>query len=425
MLNHSTAMTASRVVLVVALLAGAMLSITVRPRVSAQEAGLPVRVFACDADETIPGSASGLPLPDACRVLAGVKVSAVAEDGTFFDSCTTGPSGACALEVSLNGLRVYIQDERTLPEGYHPTASVQRRFTYTEFAEVVFVNYRDGVLPEPPSGDATLRLHNRVCPGGYGGDAFFEDCHDTIPERSQWVFANDRYAATGTDGDAVLRNLPAGETRVYAGQNVQTGDVFFYCSDTADSERRRAARTDVVIEIDDSRHLRGTVTLEPGDDLTCDWYVIPILDRGLWSSVEHWLDDGPDVTYPGSSGEIRLELFRCPEEYAGPNPTADCTEPEDFALVRAVSPEGREYDVTTTNSAGRGLISLSGIPVNGFWISLDGHRSVANDQFWCRTGADAGSLAQIVTREADRWTVRAFGDDPGGITCAWYLVPAG
>lgn len=394
--------------------------------------GLPVKVYACDADVPILGSASGAPLPDECRGLAGVTVTAYTEEGTRLDACTTGEraaagfgEGSCSFSFGPNGLRIYELDTSTLPAGYRARANVIRAFTYTEFGEVRFIVYRADVPLDIPTGDATLRIHSRVCPGGYGGEAFFADCHHTVPARSQWVFANGAYAATGSDGNAVLRDLPAGVTRVYAGQNRDTGDVFFYCSETADLAVRREATTAVVIEIDDTRHLRGTLTLEPGDDITCDWYVIPGFDRGLWSSVEHWLaDDEPDVTYPGATGEIALRLFRCPDGYAGPNPTKDCVTPENFARVRATSSDGREYDVAVTNTDGYGVISLSGFPVTDFWITLDGHATVAADQFWCRSN-DVGAIAQAVVPRDDGWTVETFGDDPHGLDCDWYLVPTG
>jgi hypothetical protein len=398
----------------------------------AQEYELPVKVYACDADVELPGPARGVPLPEECRGLPDVKVTAYTEDGVPLDSCVTGDNGgngdgACHLSLGPNGLRVYEQDTSNIPDGYHPRANVQRLFTYTEFAEIVFVNYRDGVLPEPETGDATLRIHSRVCPDGYEGDAFYADCHDNVPAQSQWVFANDAYAATGTDGNAILRDLPAGETQVYGGQNMQTGDLFFYCSETADLSIQRETTTAVVIEIDDSRHLRGTLTLEPGDDITCDWYVIPNLDRHLWSSVEHWLDDDePDVTYHGASGDIELTLYRCPEAYAGADPAADCTAPENFATVRATGSDGREYAVVTTNGAGGAVISLSGIPVTDYWITLDGHVSIERDQFRClAAGLDNTAMEQTIAREADRWNIDSFGDDPGGEICDWYLVPTG
>jgi hypothetical protein len=180
-----------------------------------------------------------------------------------------------------------------------------------------------------------------------------------------------------------------------------------------------------VIEIDDTRHLRGTLTLNPGDDITCDWYVIPRPDRHLWSTVEHWLaDDEPDVTYHGGSGEIELRLFRCPEGYAGQDHGADCTAREDFALVRATSSDGHEYDVATTNKDGFGTISLSGFPVTNYWITLDGHASIDRDNISCVSNSpNFPILVQQVTRTADRWNIATFGDDPGGAICNWFLVP--
>lgn len=398
---------------------------------SAQEYELPVNVYVCDADVRLPGSAQGIPTPEECRGLPDVRVTAYTEDGVPLDSCVTGEDadgvfgeGSCHLAMGPNGLRIYAQDTSNIPEGYHARSNVIRLFTYTEFAEVVFVNYRDGVMPEPETGDATLRIHSRICPDGYAGDAFYADCHGTVPAQSQWVFANEAYAATGTDGNAILTDLPAGETHVYAGQNESTGDVFFYCSETADSGIRRETTTAVVIEIDDSRHLRGTLTLNPGDDITCDWYVIPGLDRHLWSSVEHWMDESPDITYHGGTGEIRLQLYRCPEAYAGADPAADCTTPESFALVRATGSDGREYAVATTNGAGGAIISLSGIPVADYWITLDGHTSIARDEFACESESlFSPAIVQGVARESDRWNVSTFGDDPGGVACDWYIVP--
>jgi hypothetical protein len=397
----------------------------------------PVYSIACDALVTASNSASGEGIPPDCRGIEGVTISAYSTNSDPLDSCTTGADGFCALDISPNGTRIFRQDELALPEGYVSWENVKHEFTYTEFAEIWFHSYSERVLPQRDAPRATVRVNTRVCPDLYAGDDFFEDCNPNLPEFEQWVFGNDQVANAGSDGNAVLRYVPAAtESQVISGYDLTTGDVFFYCSLTSDPESRVETSVQVTAQYDGvTRDFVGFVDLEPGMDVTCDWYQIPGLDRGLWTTLVSPLA-GPGVTdqLPAPAGDVLLTLRRCPVDYipetiSGARET--CTSAENNATVRAVSPGGSEYDSGTTSANGMVSLSMSGVPFDGFWISLDGHADAVPDLVACYSVVFSQEtriepIQQWATFDGeDGWTIDGYGDDAQGYTCDWYLVPTG
>ena len=194
-------------------------------------------MLACDAYVTMKGSASGAGYPPECRGLADVTVTAYDTQGTRLDACTTDTDGTCRLAIDYNGTRIFQQDTKNVPEGYRSEGDVQRVFTYTEFAEIAFHNYREDVLPQRDAPRATVRVSSRICPDRYTGDSFFDDCNAGVPETDQWIIGSAVYARTGKDGNALLKGIAAGNnTEIIGGQGPDTGDIFFYCSLTNDPD---------------------------------------------------------------------------------------------------------------------------------------------------------------------------------------------
>ena len=67
-----------------------------------------------------------------------MTITAYDTESTELGNCTTDENGACTINISPNGTRIFVQDATGIPEGYRPVSSIQRVFTYTEFAEVAF-----------------------------------------------------------------------------------------------------------------------------------------------------------------------------------------------------------------------------------------------------------------------------------------------
>ncbi|MDQ2683216.1 MAG: hypothetical protein M3Y37_06785, partial [Chloroflexota bacterium] len=352
------------------------------------------------------------------------------------DACTTTAEGNCRLAIDYNGTRIFAQDADAIPDGYRAFEDVKRVFTYTEFAEVTFHNYAEGLI-QRDAPRATVRVHTRICPERYSGDTFFEDCNPGVPETNEWIFANDQVARAGKDGNAILRSVPAGPgSRIIGGQSHSTGDIFFYCSLTNDPETRVPTPVEVTAQYDGiTRDFAGLVDLEPQMDVTCDWYQIPLLDRGLWDTLMSPLA-GPDsnVSFPAPAGDMILMLKRCPEGFIPETISGaedECTTPENGATVRATSESGIEYDSATSNADGAVQISLSDQTVVGpFWVTLDGHANAEPDLVACysvvfRQENAPEPIQQWATFDGAGWTIDGFGDDAQGYSCTWYLVPTG
>ena len=395
----------------------------------------PAFVLACDAYVQMRGSASGAGYPPECRGLPGVAITAYNTNGERLDQCTSDDEGVCMLAIGYNGVRIYEQDPSAIPEGYRAESNVQRTFTYTEFGEIAFHNYSESAYPQRDGPTATLRVHTRICPERYMDDNFFEDCNSGLPETDQWIFGNDGYSRAGRDGDAILRDMHAGDDSVIiGGQSESTGDVFFYCSQTEDPSVRIETSVQLTALYDGTtRDFAGIVDLGPGDDITCDWYQIPLLDRGLWDTlVNPLVDSDPSGPSADGFGTINLVLQRCVEDYIPETITgakANCDTPENSATVSASSTDGTEYVTSETDSDGVTSATLTGEAAQDFWITLDGHADAEPDLVACYANvvetpdAEAVQIQQYVLFDGAGWTISGFGDDSGGYTCTWYLVP--
>jgi hypothetical protein len=408
-------------------------------RAQSGDAFFPVFVLACDAYVQMEGSAKGEGYPPECRGIADVQVTAYDTQGAHLDSCTTDADGTCRLAIDYNGVRIFRQDMTNIPEGYRPETDVQRVFTYTEFAEIAFHNYSESAFPQRDAPRATVRVHTRICPDGYTGDTFFEDCDAGLPKTNQWIFGFDEYARAGSDGDAVLRYTAAGlDSQIIGGQGPTTGDIFFYCSLTDDPSVQVPTTVEVTALYDGiTRDFVGKISeLEPQSDVTCDWYQIPNLDRGLWDTVVNVMaGEDSNVTYADGAGIIDLTLFQCPDD-AQPETVEDaadqCTEPAANAEVQAAAEDHSLYTSGTTDAQGKLQLSLSGQTVPSFWILYEGH-STPGSPISCvanrldpQTSEPIEPMYQATTGdEATGWTIPGFGDDLNGVSCSWYLVPSG
>ena len=225
-------------------------------------------------------------------------------------------------------------------------------------------------------------------------------------------------------------------TEIIGGQGPDTGDIFFYCSLTNDPQTRIPTTVEVTAQYDGiTRDFVGRLSLDPQLDVTCDWYQIPHLDRGLWDTVVNVMaDKNSTATFDGAVGNIDLTLFLCPDT-ATPKSAEEaarsCTDPAD-GEVQAIGKDGTIYESGTVDSQGKLQISLSGQDVPEFWIVYEGH-STPGSPISCtanrmdpQTSKPLAALYQATSSDPDKgWTIPGLGDDLNGISCAWYLVPSG
>jgi hypothetical protein len=425
--------TAASFLIVLLITMSGQLLVTPAVRAQDQEAPLPVSAYACDEFVTIDNSAKGEGLPDSCRTLEGVTIVGLARDGTELGRCITNADGVCQLPIGLNGTRIFVQSETGIPDGYRPVSQAQRVFTYSEFAEVHFVNYREDVIPGDSDGTAIVRVESRVCPDKYSGDVFATDCGEQLSGNNEYIFANGMFGTTGTDGNARVREVPAGQVAVIGAQSETTGDVFFSCSATGDPAAAQDTSVTLTAELDGvTRDFSGNVTVANGDDVTCLWYQIPQLDRGLWTTLSNPMATGDrEGTWIDETGLINLFVVACPADYQAADledAAANCTgAPQPFG-VSATGADGQMLASGGLADDGEVVLNLSGKPIEDFMIGTADRTDLSLDVIGCfangddQSGDNLDPMQQNVEIGDGTWSVPGFGDDLRGITCVWYLA---
>ncbi|MFL5759304.1 MAG: hypothetical protein ACJ789_06175 [Thermomicrobiales bacterium] len=119
------------------------------------------------------------------------------------------------------------------------------------------------------TGTSSITIHNRICPTGYTGTAYFADCHGN-PQTSHLEFTIDgpmtETFATGDDGNVAFQALPAGTYDISGGVPGEFASTVVYCS-ANDDPNNQVATT-----------MTGTgysLELADNSDVICDWYNIP------------------------------------------------------------------------------------------------------------------------------------------------------
>ncbi len=419
----------------IALLFGSTLGFGSANIANAQEptGSMPAYAISCDVFVEMANSAKGEGIPDGCQALEGIRIIAFDRMGNRLDACRTDESGVCTLDISPNGTRIFFEDTKNVPEGYAPVQTAQRIFTYTEFAEVHFVNYRSDVLPAPPTETGTINIESRICPDRYAGDDFATDCGELVSGIDEFAFANDAFNKTGSDGNTRVRDVAAGAVTVIGGQSEATGDVAFACAATDDPSDVRETSVTLTAELDNvTRDFAGTVQLADGENLTCTWYQIPNLDRGLWTSLNNPMASGDRAgTWIDETGNLQLYVVKCADGVvpeALEDAATDCMDkPEPFG-VSAIAEDGTVLASGGLDAEGKVLLNLNGQTIADFTVSSDARPDVSADVIGCFANADDGlgdvtdPMQQSVTKGDAGWSVPGFGDDVRGVTCIWYLI---
>jgi hypothetical protein len=158
------------------------------------------------------------------------------------------------------------------------------------------------------NGLASITVYHAVCPAGYAGTSFFEDCYDSPGagatfwlERRDWnqpgVIFDQRQTTTGEDGILAFEGIE------------QTGDYLLrpdidldrYHLGCIDDEGNRASPT--------GPHSGGFwLDLTPDDDLRCDWYSVPAPPRS-------------------GNAVLAYRVLTCPVDYSGEAHSSDCDRP--------------------------------------------------------------------------------------------------
>lgn len=240
-----------------------------------------VRVYNCPAGmrpETMVGDVCGNP------ITSGYALTLTTPTGTRLTLADATTRGGI---ITWSGLATgaYRLAETTLPAEHdayvvdRPPAG-PRPITLTRSTpktDIALYNFKPA-----PTPSATLTIHNRLCPEGYAGGAFYRDCHDT-PAPAGLTFAAEGATTTTGATDAagnVALTLAPGAYTVRGGVPGEFARLTLFCAPAA------APGTRFPFSLlgggtrgpDDPTGVR--LTLAAGDAVICDWYDTPESQRG-------------------------------------------------------------------------------------------------------------------------------------------------
>ncbi|HET8523998.1 MAG TPA: SpaA isopeptide-forming pilin-related protein [Thermomicrobiales bacterium] len=211
-------------------------------------------------------------------------------------------------------------------------------------------------VPVPQKADAKITLHKKLCPDGYGGSNYINDCTQPVSNVTFNATGAGDYqvnATTGPEGIAWFQGLVRGTYTVT--ELPPSGiDVAVYvvgCSD---------ANGPVNFSYDDSTGLRINLKVATSQQIDCNWYNIP--------------------PKKGPSGSITVHKFLCQgnkdNQY---NWEQDCSNYGDGADFDLQDSTGKKLSSGTTN--GDGQILFSGLADGAYGLD----ETSGN---WCHAEAD-------------------------------------
>lgn len=124
---------------------------------------------------------------------------------------------------------------------------------------------------EGPATNSSVTIHDRICPPGYEGQDFFDDCHGTLADPGVPFTIGDGVTQNGTtneDGNVGFANLPA-DTYAITGGTGGFADLSVSCAIGTEAESNQ--------EQIDVTYVTGGIQIDlPADtNVICDWYNIP------------------------------------------------------------------------------------------------------------------------------------------------------
>ena len=230
----------------------------------------------CDHDPGVFDMFHGA-MPSGCTMPEGIELTATTGNGKPIGTCITERNGYCALHV-LVGAVIVTEDVSTLPDGYAPRSNPQLINLDLPPREMpTVVNVPVTALPTFAPADSSITVHGRVCPAGYAGADYFNDCHDNPPDHLQLMvlagnlYEGDSLAKTvDAEGDLTFSQLVPEAYTLYLGLPPDTRSTVVQCS-PAD-----APGAVLNIHAVSSPGWSSTaIDLGPHEDLVCDAYTIP------------------------------------------------------------------------------------------------------------------------------------------------------
>lgn len=292
--------------------------------------------------------------------------------------------------------------------GAEPTAEPTEEPT-AEPTEAPIDNGGNGQVDQSGAGTAALEVHLSACPAGYDGHDLFGDCHGNgIADRTISINGPDGYSddaqttVPNDPGPGIVRfeDLAAGDYQVAEDIPGDTATYYAYCS-LADSDQV------VDFTYDDSTSESIRLTIADGDQIVCDFYIVPEKQTG------------------GGTGKITITKYTCPDGYDSEdlsNLTSDCADKTD-GVTFSLDPQEQGTSPAQTAVSGdngtTGRVRFTNLEPGHYAVSEDNLRGFLLPVVWCNVAGGDWYQKDISDTGVTVFDV-ASGDD---IRCSWYNRP--
>lgn len=326
-------------------------------------------------------------------------------------------------------------------------------------------------------GTGSVQINVYECPNEYRGNSLFEDCtsgpegvsvrltdlslDEVITQQNGGDVESefDDFGVTQPDGGpgvVLFSQLLADQYTVIVDLRGATYNFASYCSDADTGNENPVSPND---------ENNGQISVEEGQNVICDWYIIPDPNGTLQQEIESGVtatatlepteeaepteeiaeptddvvepteDDaetpnaeatvvpGEEIGGSAEGGAITIDMRSCPEDFVDPRSAnsdtfaAACTEGTDGVTLRLTDAATQEFTEQVTDAQQNN--SFSDLADGTYTLYSDIPGDTASEFLFCV--ADGGNQYQ---KEFNENGVTTFADMTGeDIVCSWYVVP--
>lgn len=162
------------------------------------------------------------------------------------------------------------------------------------------------------SGNAALTIHHRVCPVAFDGPDYYGECHDDPINGMPFTVEAQRSSRIGesvADGNVTFGDLTPGAYTIRGGPPPDRVRTAISCT--------LAANPGTPYPFTQRGNVEITLDLLPGQDVVCDWYVIPNNTGTSSVPVPAWT---PVIV----SRTLTVAGVLCPKGHGGDNVASGC-----------------------------------------------------------------------------------------------------